>query len=800
MRSQTTLPAGVETVRPSNPTDQSRLRGWQLDALSLWAIALGVAITLLPALIRPDLMLVGHDVVLPYNTEINTRWALGLGQIPLWNPYVLSGFPALADFQSGVLYLPNALLRMLPPSAFFTWSVALHLWLGGAGMYFLCRDLGTSRPAATMAAMTVALGGAVTPRMLAGMLHFISGIAWVPWALYLARRALPERRLRPHVGLVVVLALQYFAGYAQIFVYTVAAVAFRFGWWAVRERTCQRPMTVQLGRAVLALTLTLGLVAGLIAVQAIAGAQLLQEMGRTAGITFDAATRWSLEPRDLLAFLYPRAFAIPGKPFHEDSGAILWEKSGYLGLVIPLLAIVGATRLRRHHDIQFFVCLAVVTFLLALGGYVPLFQLHHLLFGGFRYPGRLLPIFAVATAAIAAVGLDTLLNWCREPDSRRRAWLVAAAVTVTAIAPAALVALWHPESIEIPASSVLGTPWWVPALTGSAMLSLPLLGRRGSLAFLGAGAFVVLVVSADLVSFAGRFVIPGDPPHQTRIAAALAADGVGRVVSACEEGYSNLRPMDPLVPMVDGLNPAYFKSYAQFTQLVSEGRVTGAYRQAPTVWTDVPARLDLLPLLNVTHMVKCTPYTGDRFSLVDRVDGLYLYRFLGAAPRAYWACDVDVVDSGKEAIDRLSDRRRDARRRAVVQQSPEQGSAGGVGSCQPDATVDVLTRDTPAGALVVDVGSRSDGLLVMSEPYFGGRRARVDGKDVPVLRANLAFSAVQVPHGEHRVELGYDPTLFILGGAISLVTLLGLFALALGREKSMARLAMPRNAPEPALA
>src|SRR6185503_6342274 len=136
------------------------------------------------------------------------------------------------------------------------------------------------------------------------------------------------------------------------------------------------------------------------------------------------------------AFLYPSAFAVPGKPCHEDSGALLWEKSGYLGLVIPLLAIVGATRFRRHNDIRFFACLALVTFFLALGRYLPFFQLHHLILGGFRYPGRLLPIFAVATAALAAVGLDVLLSWSREPNSRQRAWLAAAAITVTAIAPA----------------------------------------------------------------------------------------------------------------------------------------------------------------------------------------------------------------------------------------------------------------------------------------------------------------------------------------------------------------------------
>jgi uncharacterized membrane protein YfhO len=63
-------------------------------------------------------------------------------------------------------------------------------------------------------------------------------------------------------------------------------------------------------------------------------------------------------------------------------------------------------------------------------------------------------------------------------------------------------------------------------------------------------------------------------------------------------------------------------------------------------------------------------------------------------------------------------------------------------------------------------------LVVLSQSYFHLWRAEVDGRRVPLLRANVAFQAVQVPAGGHHLRLVYrDPNLWT-GAAISLVSLL----------------------------
>jgi hypothetical protein len=76
------------------------------------------------------------------------------------------------------------------------------------------------------------------------------------------------------------------------------------------------------------------------------------------------------------------------------------------------------------------------------------------------------------------------------------------------------------------------------------------------------------------------------------------------------------------------------------------------------------------------------------------------------------------------------------------------------------------------GRYAFDAEMQRDGYVVISDSAWKGWRAFVDGKRVEVGRANAAFLAVHVPAGRHTVRLEYRPASFVVGGWISLVTLL----------------------------
>ena len=69
------------------------------------------------------------------------------------------------------------------------------------------------------------------------------------------------------------------------------------------------------------------------------------------------------------------------------------------------------------------------------------------------------------------------------------------------------------------------------------------------------------------------------------------------------------------------------------------------------------------------------------------------------------------------------------------------------------------------------VNAPRPGLVFLSEPYYVERQAFVDGRPAESLEANLAFTAVRVPPGQHHVELRYVPRSFQFGLAVSVVTL-----------------------------
>ncbi len=58
-------------------------------------------------------------------------------------------------------------------------------------------------------------------------------------------------------------------------------------------------------------------------------------------------------------------------------------------------------------------------------------------------------------------------------------------------------------------------------------------------------------------------------------------------------------------------------------------------------------------------------------------------------------------------------------------------------------------------------------LVVLSQSFCHNWRAMVDNQSVPLLRADHAFQAVEVPAGRHELTLIYVDRLFQIGAGIS---------------------------------
>ena len=138
---------------------------------------------------------------------------------------------------------------------------------------------------------------------------------------------------------------------------------------------------------------------------------------------------------------------------------------------------------------------------------------------------------------------------------------------------------------------------------------------------------------------------------------------------------------------------------------------------------------------------------------------------------------MTVARDQEEAVRLVLDPNTDLRATAVLDRGvPAE-------SCAETAGVGFTAIDEQH--LRLDAAAACAGVLVLSDNWYPGWQATLDGRPVEVLRADAAIRAVAVPAGPHRVEMRYRLPGMGWAAALSLATLAGVLAAALGTIRSL---------------
>ncbi|MBX9570402.1 MAG: YfhO family protein [Candidatus Obscuribacterales bacterium] len=173
-----------------------------------------------------------------------------------------------------------------------------------------------------------------------------------------------------------------------------------------------------------------------------------------------------------------------------------------------------------------------------------------------------------------------------------------------------------------------------------------------------------------------------------------------------------------------------------------------------------------------------------RFSLRETgSDGFRLYKNNSALKRAYVVHDFHIVGSPEESRQSIQDPKFDPRKRVILESNsvelPKKVLAQN--QRQVDETDSVRILDDASDSILLQCRTVEPGLLVLTDTFYPGWNAWVNGNQVEIMPANLAFRAVAVPAGESFVLMRFEPMTFKTGVQIMVAgSMLALLLLLIG--------------------
>jgi hypothetical protein len=160
------------------------------------------------------------------------------------------------------------------------------------------------------------------------------------------------------------------------------------------------------------------------------------------------------------------------------------------------------------------------------------------------------------------------------------------------------------------------------------------------------------------------------------------------------------------------------------------------------------------------------------YERVYRDHDVLIYQNKDVLPRAFVVYSIVNVSSVSESLAQLASSNIDLEQTAVVEKLPVE-------------LVNLINKDdrhmqaepgkanlVSSGELIVEVNAKAAGLLIVTDQYYPGWNAYVDGQRTPIYAVDGIFRGVFLESGNHRIEFNYRPFSFIFGGIISTISLI----------------------------
>ena len=650
------------------------------------------------------------------------RW-----RIPLWDPTSWYGqpifglaLPAPAHPLNWLLFwssLRNGWMRQ----SHLHWYYVIVRVLAALSAYALCRELGRSRRASVLGGILYGIGGYVGNT---DWPQTVNGAITSPLVFLYLFRAERTRAVRDALLSGFFMGFGWLAGHHQMNLLVSLAAGSLWIWLAVREGWNARIAKL------VCMAIVIGAMAS--ALQTIPTAEYGRRAVRWAGaenpLAFDEKVPYfvhqqlSMQPLALLAPMFPG--------LHSGS-------EPYVGIVAVTIAVLGAIFAWREKHVRWLVAVAACAMLYSLGfssilhgvlyALVPLVEKS-------RTPVAGTVVFGMAIAPLAAFGLDTLPRSDSSQGSIRAGRVL---WTVGALLACLLFANRNADQrLMITA---------LAAVTGAIVFAML---RSGAISAMSATVVLLAAVLLELGTVTNyqlpNRLVPGEAQRLH-----LLADHSDVAT------YLRTRGEQGRIEYDDSVIPYNFGAWYGLETMLASGA------SAPEdLWKLGIFSPRSRNFFGVQFWIGKQPNRPDQFLVYRGANGIDIYENPASFPRAFAVHSAIVEPDVKSLRARFSDPAVNLRTTALLP------AAVSLETCDP-ARDEVFVPVHQPNRVRIDADLGCQGLVILTDNWFPGWSATVDGKPAGILQVNGAVRGVVVEKGAHRIEMIYRPMSVIAGAALT---------------------------------
>lgn len=662
------------------------------------------------------------------------------GEIPLWNPYEMTGKPLLANIQSGPFYPLNLIFIIKP--FYVGWSLFIFssMLLSGIFMYFYLMRNRLSHTSAFIGSIAFIFSGFIVSWLEWG--NIVHTILWLPLILASIDALLDMQDRDKKINkktivwfliLTFSLIASFLSGHLQTFFYVAV---FSILYFLFEKLNSGKKLVVPIILSFLAFVV-------ITAVYSLKIFEFISLSARSIDQSEWTKVGWFIPWKHLAQFFSPDFFGNPTTLNYWGDWNYA-EFAGFIGVIPIVFAFIGGLFIRERKNL-FYLVSAVISLLFALPNtisYMPF--LLKLPIISSSQPTRLLAITCFCLSVLASFGVEKML---KEKESIRKKTLGVISVLTLTYACLWLLALRVIGNITLENASVAKRNLIFPSaifILCSVILFLYLYSKKALFTKIII-SILVLIAVADGFRFASKFNPFTEKSYlfpSTQTIEFLKRDkDIYRIASADSRIFPPNFSTYYRIQTIEGYDPLYLRSYARLITLnESEGKNLGI-QNFNRIITPRNLSSKIINLLNVKYVLSLSDIKNSGFKKVFQEGQTQLYKNDNASKRTFFVESVYSVGSEDDAVKKII--KIDLKKEAVVE-----GLEKNLKFSKGNALISYYSENR----IAIKTNNENEGFLVLTDAYYPGWKARVDGKITEVHKTNVAFRGIIVPGGKHIVE------------------------------------------------